>query len=109
MNCAEPYVGHVPPKLIDELISAGWEVLAGEFTETAYADWKQKAHDCLKALLGPDHYYTVSLDTRVTKARETNMLAAREFSPRRGIWFSRTGSWLLPTEVTDMLHPVPGL
>jgi len=75
MDCNESSGGHVPLKLIDDLIKAGWEVLAGDFQESAYAEWKQRAYCCLEALLGPRHYYTVSLTTRVTQAQETNLLA----------------------------------
>ncbi len=66
---------HVPLKLIDDLIDAGWNVLTGGFNDTAYEKWREKAHGCLETLLGPEHYYTVSLNTRVTKSRETNLLA----------------------------------
>ncbi|MDQ7785576.1 MAG: hypothetical protein RDU20_22035, partial [Desulfomonilaceae bacterium] len=52
--------GHVPLELIDELIDAGWDVLTGEFNETAYVEWRKRAHGCLKTLLGPKHFYTVS-------------------------------------------------
>lgn len=75
MDCKESTGSHVPLKLIDDLINAGWEVLDGGFRESSYAEWKEKAYGCLEALLGPKHYYTVSLTTRVTQARETNLLA----------------------------------
>ncbi len=47
-----------PEKKIDALIKAGWRVLDSDFDETAFLHWRERAYECLEALLGPQHVYT---------------------------------------------------
>jgi hypothetical protein len=42
---------------IDDLIDAGWRVLDSDFDPTAFHRWRLSAFDCLKDMLGSDHYY----------------------------------------------------
>ncbi|MEJ2718397.1 MAG: hypothetical protein P8182_14890 [Deltaproteobacteria bacterium] len=58
-------------KRIDSLIEAGWNILHTDFDKTAYRMWKQRAHDCFTALLGPDHPYTSRF--RAVENRQENM------------------------------------
>jgi len=48
----------VPVGKIDALIEAGWRVLESDFDEDAFQQWRMRAYECLKALLGPHHTYT---------------------------------------------------
>jgi hypothetical protein len=43
---------------IDKVIEAGWHVLDSDFDCTALQNWRQRAFECMNALLGPDHANT---------------------------------------------------
>ncbi len=44
---------------IDDLIEAGWGVLHSDFDPVAFQRWRRKAVDCITAVVGPDHVYTL--------------------------------------------------
>lgn len=52
MDLEERLPSPVPLELIDELIAAGWRVLASDFEEDAFLQWRDKTKRCLKALSG---------------------------------------------------------
>jgi hypothetical protein len=45
-------------RAIDRLIEAGWYMLDSEFDPAAYRNWKERAFECVSALMGPQHMYT---------------------------------------------------
>jgi hypothetical protein len=78
-------------KRIDDLIEAGWHVLNSDFDTEAFQHWKKQAFNCLSALLGPDHTYTLYFKNYVREAEEKNLLAgggiltaAKEEMAKRG-------------------------
>jgi hypothetical protein len=61
---------------IDELIMAGWRVVASDFDPLAFDQWRRKAFDCLRAMLGPDHGHAKYFENFVKESYRTNILAA---------------------------------
>jgi hypothetical protein len=61
-------------RLIDQLIKAGWEVLESDFDEEAFARWRQSAHDCVAALVEPDHPYLRLFRDHVKEAEPRSAL-----------------------------------
>jgi hypothetical protein len=57
-------------KRIDDMIEAGWHVLASDFDPAAFEHWRAEAFKCLAALLGPDHTYTRSFRNYVQSASD---------------------------------------
>ena len=73
---------------IDDLIEAGWGVVASDFDPIAFHHWRRSAFDCLTAMFGPDHVYTKHFAKLVRQGVETDLLAARwhtERSQRTGV------------------------
>jgi len=67
-------------KRIDDMIEAGWHVLASDFDPKAFDHWRAEASKCVSALLGPDHTDTRSFTKHVESASIT-----RELLLRRGM------------------------
>jgi hypothetical protein len=67
-------------KRIDNLIEAGWHVLASDFDPVAFDHWRAEASKCVRALLGPDH-----VDTRAFTEHVYNASTKRDPLLRRGI------------------------
>ncbi len=61
---------------IDDLIEAGWIVLDSDFDPVAFQHWRQKAFDCLTAVVGPDHVYTRQFENFVRQGGKRDLLAA---------------------------------
>jgi hypothetical protein len=61
---------------IDDLIEAGWFVLDSDFDPVAFQHWRQRAFDCLSAVVGPDHVYTRHFATFVRQGGKVDLLAA---------------------------------
>jgi hypothetical protein len=61
---------------IDDLIEAGRGVLDSDFDPVAFQCWRQRAFDCLTALVGPDHVYTKHFANFVRQGGKTDLLAA---------------------------------
>jgi hypothetical protein len=61
---------------IDDMIEAGWGVVDSDFDPVAFQRWKQKAYDCLSAMVGPDHVYTKHFAEFVTNCGKADVLAA---------------------------------
>lgn len=59
---------------IDALIVAGWHVLETDFSEGSFQDWRKQALDCVAALCGDTHPYTVHFRSGVQKARKSSLL-----------------------------------
>ena len=51
----------------EEMIIAGWEVLARDFNEIAIGNWRRQACKFLNEMLGPDHLYTSNLVDKAPK------------------------------------------
>ncbi len=62
---------------IDDLIEAGWSVLNSDFDDTAFANWCRKALDCVLALAGPLHPYTLYFRDFVEEAETKSLLAGQ--------------------------------
>ncbi len=60
---------------IDALVEAGWNVLESDFDEEAFLHWRVRAHECLEALLGPDHIYTERFKETMGRSETTAVLA----------------------------------
>lgn len=67
-------------KRIDDMIEAGWHVLASDFAPEAFDQWRAEASKCLSALLGPDH-----TDTRWFTKHAQSALIRRDQLLQRGI------------------------
>jgi len=80
-------------KRIDDLIEAGWNVLASDFDPAAFEHWRNQAHMCLTALLGREHTYTLSFMNHVRSASDKTdtligggiLSAAKEEVEKRGL------------------------
>jgi hypothetical protein len=70
----EQFEGRPVEGQIDDLIEAGWYVLESDFDPVAFVNWRQKALNCLKILLGPDHPYTEYFKDFVTEAEKCQLL-----------------------------------
>lgn len=60
---------------IDNLIEAGWHVLDTDFDRAAFINWRQRAFECLRTLLGPDHPYTACFRAFVVHEEKSDLLA----------------------------------
>jgi hypothetical protein len=61
---------------IDDVIEAGWGVLASDFDPVAFQLWRRRAFKCLTALVGPDHVYTRHFERFVRQEGEADLLLA---------------------------------
>jgi len=61
-------------KRIDDLIKAGWRVLASDFSEVAFEEWRKQALSCLTCLCGAEHAYTEYFRIKILKADPSNVL-----------------------------------
>ena len=65
----------VQERRIDDLIQSGLQYLGGGFDQRAFEDWRGKATDCLRALLGGDHTYIRYFSEYVQSSRAMDLLA----------------------------------
>jgi hypothetical protein len=61
-------------KRINDLIKAGRRVLASEFSEVAFGEWRKQALSCLMFLCGAEHAYTEYFRSKILKADRANVL-----------------------------------
>lgn len=61
---------------IDELIMARWRVVASDFDPVAFDQWRRKAFDCVRAMLGPNHVHTKYFENFVKESHRMNIVAA---------------------------------
>jgi len=61
---------------IDDLTEAVWGVLDSGFDPVAFQRWRRRAFDCLTAMVGPDHVYTINFENFVRQGGKTDLLAA---------------------------------
>jgi hypothetical protein len=60
---------------IDDLIEAGWRVIHSDFDPVAFHHWRLMVFDCLTAMLGRDHVYTLQFGDLVGRGGRTGILA----------------------------------
>ncbi len=60
---------------IDNFMEQGWHILDTSRDEAAFVQWKTRALQCLKALLGPDHVYCVRLRGIIEETGTYGLLA----------------------------------
>ena len=65
----------VVPRMVDDLIEAGWYVLESDFDPRAFSEWKAKAFECVHAMMGPSHPYTQYFKAFVTSPEHADLLA----------------------------------
>jgi hypothetical protein len=63
------------PKVLDDLIDAGWQVIESDFDPNAFITWRKCARDYVVTLMGPDHPYAQFLDEFLDKEAKTSALA----------------------------------
>jgi hypothetical protein len=59
----------------EEMIKAGWDVVARDFDEIAILAWRKRACEFLTEMMGPEHPYTLNLADKASKAREMRILS----------------------------------
>ena len=57
----------------EALVEAGYQVVETDFDENSFRKWRQKAINCIAALLGAEHPYTRSFSEHVLR-RDLNSL-----------------------------------
>ena len=51
----------------EALVEAGYQVVETDLDEMAFREWRQKAVNCIAALLGSDHPYARSFSEQCTR------------------------------------------
>ena len=59
----------------EEIIKAGWDVVARDFHEIAILKWRKRACEFLTEILGSDHPYTLNLGDKASKAGAMRVLS----------------------------------
>jgi hypothetical protein len=70
---------------IEALIKAGWNVLATDFDEKAFGQWRVEALNCLTALCGSEHVYTERFRNKVAEARSPIVPAGMDLPAAAGM------------------------
>jgi hypothetical protein len=52
----------------EEMIKAGWNVVARDLHEIAILKWRKRSCEFLSEMLGPEHSYTLNLGDKASKA-----------------------------------------
>lgn len=59
----------------EEMIKAGWNVVARDFHEIAILKWRKRACEFLTETLGPDHPYTLNFGDNASKPGTMRVLS----------------------------------
>ena len=59
----------------EQIIRAGWDVVARDFHEIAVLKWRKRSCEFLTEMLGPDHPYTLNLGAKASKAGAMSILS----------------------------------
>jgi len=61
----------------EDLVHAGWRVLATDFDNTAFCHWREQVLSCFTLLCGSDHAYTKHFRNKVAEAKSFNVLSGQ--------------------------------
>lgn len=61
----------------EALVQAGYQVVETDFDEMAFKEWRQKAVNCIAALLGSEHPYARSFSEHVRRCDLNSLFLGR--------------------------------